>query len=100
MQSKSDDFRNGKRIREEIQPKKTNDYYFLYLRQKRMLVNRVLEVIKENEGMAIDKLIIKLTVNDPFLSKLRAKEYVKDLAIDEQIRITKDNKVFINDDAD
>lgn len=71
--------------------KEKNGVFF----QKKLILKRILEVIKNNPGIKVDKLVAKLNVNDPFLNEQTAETFLKNLFKDEQIKIDKDDKVFL-----
>lgn len=54
------------------------------------IIEKIKKIIRENENIMYDKLIIKIKVNPPYLSIDKAKEYVSDLVVDEQI-VVKEN---------
>jgi len=62
------------------------------------VLTRIKEVIKDNPGIQFDTLIVKLEVNDPFISEKFSKSLLPKLIKDKQVRVDEKGQIYIVDD--
>lgn len=68
-----------------------------YFSQKKLAVETILNIIKDNEGIKSKTLVAKLCVRPPFLSEKNAFTMVKNLFLDKQIIIDDEGVVSLAD---
>lgn len=63
--------------------------------QKLLNIQSIKEKIKDNDGITLKELVSRLSVEKPFMSRIRAIQLVEDLHISKQIEINKDGVVSL-----
>lgn len=64
-----------------------------WIMQKRLNVIHALKIISQNKGIRSYELVSKLTVNEPFMSRLKANQLIEDLFNDKKITIDEEDVV-------
>lgn len=63
--------------------------------QKKLNIMQILKIIAQNKGIKSYELVSKLTINEPFMSRIRAHELIEDLFNDKKITIDEEDVVAL-----